>query len=277
MRLAVISSSPFNLYAATLVARLAADGRTPVGIICTQPSRMATVRGYVRKHGLLRTVDRALDVIGVRPSRANWIRRTLGQYAAQHGLIHWDAPLRKVCKHFGVDFLRVESVNAAAVVDYVRSRAIDVLLNAGSELFRHEIIDASKHGILNAHMGYLPTYRGYNVLEWSLFRGDQIGVSLHFIDTGVDTGDIVRFYPLAVELGDTLARVRAKAFPIDVDLMLDAIRGMERGTLARTPQAEGEGKQYFTMHPRLRAVAEKRIALLLESISAAIREPKGVN
>jgi folate-dependent phosphoribosylglycinamide formyltransferase PurN len=259
MRLAVISSSPFNLYAATLVDRLAADGRTPVAIICTQPSRMATVRGYVRKHGLLRTVDRALDVIGVRPSRANWIRRTLGQYAAHHGLTHWDAPLRKVCKHFGVDFLRVESVNAAAAVAYVRRRAIDVLLNAGSELFRREIIDASQHGILNAHMGYLPTYRGYNVLEWSLFRGDQIGVSLHFIDTGVDTGDIVRFHPIAVELGDTLTRVRAKAFPIDVDLMLDAVRGLERGTLPRTPQAEGEGKQYFTMHPRLRAVAEKRI------------------
>jgi methionyl-tRNA formyltransferase len=271
MRLAVISSSPFNLYAATLVARLAADGRTPVAIICTRPSRMATVRGYVRKHGLLRTVDRALDVIGVRPSPANLIRGTLGQYAAQHGLTHWDAPLRVVCKHFGVAFVRVESVNAAAAVDCVRSRAIDVLLNAGSELFRREIIDAPTHGILNAHMGYLPTYRGYNVLEWSLFRGDQIGVSLHFINRGVDTGDIVRVHPIDVELGDTLARLRAKAFPIDVELMLDAIRGLERGTLARTPQTEGDGKQYFTMHQRLRAIAQKRVAVLLKTVSAVTR------
>jgi methionyl-tRNA formyltransferase len=236
---------------------------------------MATVRGYMRKHGLLRTVDRALDVIGVRPSRTNWIRGALGSYAAEHRLTQWDAPLRVVCKHLGIDFLRVESVNAATTVDYVQSRAIDVLLNAGSELFRREIIDAPKHGILNAHMGSLPTYRGYNVLEWSLLRGDPIGVSLHFIDPGIDTGDIIRFHPIGVEPGDTLARLRAKAFPIDVESMLGAIRELERGTLARTPQSEEKGKQYFAMHRRLRAIAEKTRGIARESLHDLLIIPAG--
>jgi Formyl transferase len=277
MRLAVVSSSSFNLYASTLVARLAAEKQTPIAVICAQQTLIGTVRGYMKKHGLLRTLDRALDVLGVRPSHAHWNRQTLGNYAAQHRLSYWDASLPVVCTHFGIDFLKVKSVNAPGVEDYVRSRKIEVLLNAGSELFRRGIVDASTRGILNAHMGYLPAYRGYNVLEWSVFRGDQIGVTLHFINAGIDTGDIVRFLPIAVEPGDTLAWLRAKAFPIDVDLMVDAVKGLERGTLVRKPQAEEESKQYFAMHRRLRTVAEKRIGAPWATVLRATREPKGTN
>lgn len=261
MKLAVVSSSPLNLFAATLVSRLAADNRAPAAIICTKRSRLAILRAYLNKHGIWRTLDRGLDTIRVRSSRTNSIRRILGRYAAEHELTHWDAPLRIGAQHFGVDFVDTENLNAAAVVRYVRTRGINVLLNAGSELFRREIIEAPSSGVLNAHMGYLPTYRGYNVLEWSVFRGDPIGITLHFIDTGIDTGDIIRFQPIAVEPADTLDELRAKAFPIDVELMLDAVRKLEHGPLPRTAQIERDGRQYFAMHRRLTAITQKRLAV----------------
>ncbi len=47
-----------------------------------------------------------------------------------------------------------------------------------------------KIGVLNAHGGILPEYRGMNVMEWSLLQGDQIGVTVHFIDSKIDTGQI---------------------------------------------------------------------------------------
>lgn len=269
MKLAVVSSSPLNLFAATLVSRLAADKRTPVAIICTHRSRMSILRAYLSKHGIRRTLDRALDSIRIRPPRTNSIRRILGEYATQHGLTHWDASLRVVAQHFGVDFVETENLNAAAAVHYVRTRGINVLLNAGSELFRREIIEAPTHGVLNAHMGYLPTYRGYNVLEWSLFRGQPIGVTLHFIDPGIDTGDIIRFQPIAVEPGDTVEGLRGKTFPVDVEQMLDAVRKLEDGALTRTAQTDADGRQYFAMHRRLLGITQKQLAARAGGRSAA--------
>jgi folate-dependent phosphoribosylglycinamide formyltransferase PurN len=260
VNVAVISSSPVNLFAAALVARLAADDRPPVAIICTQRSRIAMARGYLRKHGIWKTLDRGLDAVQVRPSRTNSIRKILGEYAVQHGLTQWDVPLRTAADRFGVEFVETESLNAASAVGYVRTRGINVLLNAGSELFRRAIIEAPTHGILNAHMGYLPMYRGYNVLEWSLFRGDPIGVTLHFIDTGIDTGDIIRFQPIAVEPSDSLEDLRAKTFPVDIEQMVYAVRQLEGGVLSGTAQAEAEGRQYFSMHRRLIAITRKRLA-----------------
>jgi hypothetical protein len=240
VNVAVISSSPVNLFAAALVARLAADDRPPVAIICTQRSRMAMARGYLRKHGIWKTLDRGLDAVQVRPSRTNSIRKILGEYAVQHGLTQWDVPLRTAADRFGVEFVETESLNAASAVGYVRTRGINVLLNA--------------------HMGYLPMYRGYNVLEWSLFRGDPIGVTLHFIDTGIDTGDIIRFQPIAVEPSDSLEDLRAKTFPVDIEQMVYAVRQLEGGVLSGTAQAEAEGRQYFSMHRRLIAITRKRLA-----------------
>jgi len=138
------------------------------------------------------------------------------------------------------------------------SREAEAETNAGADIFRRDIIGAARRGILNGHMGYLPTYRGYNVLEWSLFGGHQVGVTLHFIDTGIDTGDILRFAPIRVEAGDTIESLRAKSYPVKIDLMAWAINALDAGC-HRTPQRLSEGRQYFAMHPRLRAVAEAQI------------------
>ena len=46
--------------------------------------------------------------------------------------------------------------------------------------------------IINCHAGNLPFYRGRNVLNWALINGEKkFGITVHFIDKGIDTGDII--------------------------------------------------------------------------------------
>ncbi len=72
------------------------------------------------------------------------------------------------------------------------------------------MINSSRVGILNAHMGFLPTFRAMNVLEWSLHFNYKIGITIHFIDQGIDTGDILIFKEILIEKRDTIEKLRGK-------------------------------------------------------------------
>ncbi len=76
----------------------------------------------------------------------------------------------------------------ATSIARLRSLQCDVGLHAANVIYRDPTISAFKLGILNAHIGILPKYRGRSVAEWSVLQGDPTGVTVFFIDSGIDTG-----------------------------------------------------------------------------------------
>jgi methionyl-tRNA formyltransferase len=64
----------------------------------------------------------------------------------------------------------------------------DIGLHAAGVIYKKEIIESFSQGILNAHIGILPRYRGRSVMEWSILFGEKTGVSTFFIDENIDTG-----------------------------------------------------------------------------------------
>ncbi len=73
-------------------------------------------------------------------------------------------------------------------IERLRSLQCDVGLHAANVIYREPTISAFRLGILNAHIGILPKYRGRCVAEWSVLQGDPTGVTVFFIDSGIDTG-----------------------------------------------------------------------------------------
>ena len=173
--------------------------------------------------------------------------------------------LSRICKIEKVRLIITDDVNNSRVIAYLRNAQIDLLLNTGGGLYKSEVISTVKAGILNAHMGPLPEFRGMNVMEWSLFYGRTIGVTLHFIDKGIDTGDIIFFKSIPVGSGDTIEDLRNKSGIVNIELFYTAIKSISDDKLIRTKQFKGEGKQYFVMHPRLRSIVESRLSNPLAS------------
>jgi methionyl-tRNA formyltransferase len=136
-----------------------------------------------------------------------------------------------------------------------------MLLNGGGGIFRDALISAVPSGILNAHMGSLPGYRGMNVLEWSLFYRQQAGVTLHFIERGIDTGDIIQFREVPRTQGDMIADLREKSLIVNLELMREMIPMIEAGTVDRNKQSAHSGKQYYVMHPRLKRMVENSLMI----------------
>ena len=62
-------------------------------------------------------------------------------------------------------------------------------------ILKSYVIESFDEGVLNIHFGPLPYYRGSGCLEHALHhKKDKFGVSLHFIDGGVDTGPLIDVY-----------------------------------------------------------------------------------
>ena len=259
MNIGITSSSNINPYASTLISKLMLQGDKPTCVIHAEKPKTAILVSYARKPNYISTVRKILQQHKMVQSLNKDSRYYLREYAASNNIADWDMPISDISNKKGINYVKVDNINSDNAVDYIRNRDIDILINAGGGIFKTAIIDAVRIGILNAHMAFLPTFRGMNVLEWSLFHGHRIGVTLHFIARGIDTGDILMFREIPIEEGDTVSTLRAKSSVTNVELMTECLELLGRGHISRAKQRPEHGKQYFVMHPRLKEIVERKL------------------
>jgi len=99
-------------------------------------------------------------------------------------------------------------------------------------------------GFLNMHPALLPDHRGPAPLFW-VFRGGEpaAGVTIHFMDAGLDTGDIAAQASFALPDGVAGAVAERQCNALGGRLMLAALQGLRDGTLSRRPQPPGGSYQ----------------------------------
>lgn len=85
-------------------------------------------------------------------------------------------------------------------------------------ILRGQVLSIPQLGWLNLHPSFLPFNRGKHPNFWCLADETPCGVSLHFIDTGVDTGDIVARAQLAISWEDTGETVYCKSREMILEL-----------------------------------------------------------
>jgi folate-dependent phosphoribosylglycinamide formyltransferase PurN len=187
----------------------------------------------------------------------------LAKAAWERGL-NLGAPLADACECHGIERSLVGSLSSASAAAVVRSHGTDVLINAGGGLFRQRLLKAPKLGLLNAHMARLPDLRGVDVLEWSVLLGIPLGITVHWIDGGIDTGDSLQFSPLSPQAGDTLTSLRERAVLLSASTIADQVlRLAAKPDVSKEQEGDGESgpaDQFFALHPRLRERAASRLA-----------------
>jgi methionyl-tRNA formyltransferase len=154
-------------------------------------------------------------------------------------------------------------LNDPVVIQGLEDIKPDLVVFTGGGLIRQQVLENAGAGVLNCHMGLLPQYRGMDVVEWPILEEelDQIGISVHFMDRGVDTGDILRVKRIPAHPGESIQRLRNRIEAQMSQQLVSACLDYLNGSLNRTPQMPDDGRQYFIMHPRLIALAEKRLGI----------------
>ena len=151
-----------------------------------------------------------------------------------------------VCRRHGVPCAVAADVNAPGFLAALGAKAPDLIVSVSCpQIFRAPLIALPKRGLLNVHGAILPAYRGVMPGFWMLANGEsRAGVSVHFVDDGIDTGDLCGqevFEILPRESLDAFLR-RSKA--IAADLVVRVLEAFERGAVARTPIDAKAGSYY---------------------------------
>lgn len=180
--------------------------------------------------------------------------------------------LVRLAEEQGLPVFKPENVNAAPFIEALRSLGPDLNLSVSyDQILKGEIRRTAPLGFVNFHAGKLPYYRGRNILNWALINGEEeIGITGHYVDAGIDTGDIIlqRSLPVAWEdtYGDVLAKVIA-AFP---SLVADTVDLIDSGKVAARSQknlpgtyfaARGEGDEWLDWQDSSRNIYNKIRAL----------------
>ena len=137
----------------------------------------------------------------------------------------------------------VPSHNGPECQAYVRETALELLVNAGTpRLVSAALLEAVRVGVLNVHPGVLPKYRGATCCEWAIYHDDPVGVTAHFMDTGLDSGPILFARQLPVRRGQTYTEVRVALYRLALDVCAEAVgliveRGLKPAALAPQPPA----------------------------------------
>jgi methionyl-tRNA formyltransferase len=156
--------------------------------------------------------------------------------------------------------MRTRRLGDPGALGALRRFGADLLVLVGADIVPPAMLAIPRTATINAHYGLLPAYRGMNVTEWSVFNGDPIGVTVHMVDSGIDTGDILMQEELPLEPGDTLASLRTKHQQLSARLLVEAALALRDGTVSHVPQRPEQGRQYYRMHPALRRIVEARLA-----------------
>ena len=110
---------------------------------------------------------------------------------------------------------------------------------AYGKILPKDILDIPPYGCINVHASILPKYRGAAPIQWAVLNGDKTtGVTTMYMDTGMDTGDIILKQKVEIGEDETTGELWVKLSKIGGKLLVETLKQIEKGTAPREKQGE---------------------------------------
>ena len=149
-----------------------------------------------------------------------------------------DKYLIKKAKEKGIKIQITKNINFSEFTSFVENEKCDLLVSMSfDQIFKKKILSLPKFGAINCHAGKLPRYRGRNVLNWVLINDEkEFGITVHFIDEGIDTGDIIEQKTFKINDSDNYQTLLQKSYSECPKILNKAIKKIFNGNVKRIPQ-----------------------------------------
>jgi methionyl-tRNA formyltransferase len=185
----------------------------------------------------VRVLDYLIDEAGV---------RLVALLLPSEGRASHDAELLGRCPDLGREqIFRGRSFAQQQAVDLLDSLNLDFLISVHfPHLFPVSVLRLPRRGCLNVHPALLPHNRGWHTASWALLEDTPLGATVHFMDEGVDTGDIVHQVPVPIGPGDTAETLYPRVFDAEFRAFQEAWPSIVEGSHERRPQSADEGSAH---------------------------------
>jgi len=153
----------------------------------------------------------------------------------------------EVARQHRIPAFEPSSPNLPEFVKAISDLYPDLFLAVGyTNLLKEQVLAVPRILAVNFHASLLPAYRGKHPVFWTLRHGEHwAGLTVHAMDLGLDTGDILYQVRVRTRKRDSVATLYDRIMERSVNLVERLIEDAENGTLRRTPQS-GSGASYYS-------------------------------
>ena len=222
-------------------------------------TRFKNLRRNIRKEGysyLLRRVLNALAAgTGALMDRSS--HRAEAQSILARAFPGVSFTLKDLCNRFEMPLIAAGDLNSPEAVERIRETNSDLGIVLGTRILKRPVFSAPRLGSINLHKGAVPDYRGMPPGFWEIYnQGKSAGVTVHFVDESLDTGDIVATSQVEITPLDTPDTLLVKLHRAGAETLAAAVRAIQDDTAKPVKQDAGLRKAYS--RPTYKQVAELR-------------------
>lgn len=147
-------------------------------------------------------------------------------------------PVKAKALELGLTLLTPDKINAPDSVAAIRALRPDLLVVAAyGQILRQELLNIPTLGAINIHGSLLPALRGAAPIQRAILNGEQqSGVTIIYLDQGMDSGDIISSAVIPIPLDMTGGQLFDAICTKGSELLLDAVRQIVVGCAPRWPQ-----------------------------------------
>ena len=205
-------------------------------------SRRVLLKNRAKKIGTLRVIGQILFASLVRPYLRWRDARRIKYLCRLHGL-EAVQPVSDAIHHVG----NVNSEECHALIEKLKPQI--VIVN-GTRILNRATLAKLNATVINTHQGITPGYRGAHGAYWALAQKDpaHCGVTVHLVDEGIDTGNIIAQSTIAPDSQDSFVTYPFLQTAKALDLITKAVRDVKAGTLETRPIT---GASMVWYHPGL--------------------------
>lgn len=145
----------------------------------------------------------------------------------------WYRGVDEIAYKFNLNLYEEKNINDQNFLNKIKSLNLDLIVCVNfDQILKKDIINLPTIGCINTHASLLPKYRGRAPLNWAMINGEEYsGVTVHFIDEGIDTGDIILQEKIKIDEDYYISDLLNKVKNIYPKIVLNAIRALESNNL----------------------------------------------
>lgn len=139
-----------------------------------------------------------------------------------------DPTIANFAHNLGIKSSNISNPNDPKFIKYLNSLKIDIIINQSQCLLKKDLLSVPALGVLNRHNALLPKNRGRLTPFWVLYKGEkETGVSIHFVEEGLDSGDIIIQKKFLINKNDDFNSVVKKNYKLASKAMIEAIQKIQ--------------------------------------------------
>jgi folate-dependent phosphoribosylglycinamide formyltransferase PurN len=210
-------------------------------IIENRVSSIKIIKGRIKKLGIFRVINQLLFQLTISKLIYLSSKKRIIALKKHYTLFADPIELSKL--------QNISSVNDLECIIALKEINPDIVLVNGTRIISSKVLDSIPALFINTHVGITPQYRGVHGAYWALIANDKknCGVTIHQVDKGIDTGDIIKQSAITISDNDNYITYPFHQYGIAIELMKSTLEDLKKNNLRTFKKENVESKLYY--HP----------------------------